>query len=279
VGKGVFWVAGLLTLMAASSAHGSVTVGQIAPVGFTPNTCGPSSGDYIQPTVTSGNSYVMPAAGRISSWSTRAAANAGQTMSLQILRPLGGAVYRLVAHDGPRPLTQSSLNTFTASLAVRAGDVLGVDTSGTTALVSCTYQMPGETIWGSYPTAVINDGDQATFTSGANKRVNATAVLQPSNAFSITGTRRNKKRGKATITVTLPGPGTAVVAGKGVKRRGSVLQTATGGTVKLRVIAKGKAAAKLAHRGRARVILAITFTPTGGDQATQTVKLKLLKKG
>jgi hypothetical protein len=279
VRRGIFSLALILVLAGASSAHASVTDGQIAPVGFTPNTCGPSSGSYTQPTVTAGTSYVIPAAGRISSWSTRAAANTGQTMSLQIMRPLGGANYRLVAHDGPRPLTQSSLNTFSTSLAVQAGDILGVDTTATGNLVSCTFQVPGETIWGSFPTAVTDDGDEATFTSSPNRRVNASAELQPSNAFTIKATRRNKKKGKATITVSLAGPGTVVVAGKGVKRRRGSLPTPAGGLLKLKVIAKGKSASRLAERGSARVTPTITFTPTGGDPATQSEKLRLVKKG
>jgi hypothetical protein len=271
-----FWVAGLLTLMMASPAQASVSVGQIAPVGFTPNTCGPSSGSFTQPTVTAGNSFVVPAAGRITSWSTRAAANAGQTMSLQMMRPLGGAIYRVVAHDGPRPLTQSSVNTFVTSLSVQAGDVIGVDTSQTGSPVGCTIQVAGETVWGSFPLGLVNDGDQATFTSSPNRRVNASVELQPSNVFSITAIQRNKRRGKATITLSLPGPGTVVLAGKGLKRRRGVATAAAGGLVKLKVMAKGKAAKKLESRGRAHVAPSITFTPTGGTPTTQSEKLKLV---
>jgi hypothetical protein len=275
VRRRALWAAGLLTLLGAPSAEAAITIGQVAPPAFTPDTCGPSSGSYTQPTVTSGNSYVVPAAGEITSWSTRANGNASQLMALKIMRPLGANAYLVTTHDGPRPLAASSLNSFTTSLAVRAGDVLGVSTTGTGNIVACSFQVPGETIWGSFPEEP-DDGEQATFFSSMNRRVNASAVFEPSNEFTLGKIRRNRKKGRATITVNLAGPGKVALAGKGVKRRQRSLATATGGLLKLTVIAKGKAANRLGDNGSVRVTPKVTFTPTGGAPATESRKLKLL---
>ncbi len=271
-------VAGILALLGAPSAQATITIGQVAPSGFTPATCGPTSGAYTQPTVTSGTSYVIPAAGRITSWSTRATSAASQMMALKIMRPLGGDVYLVTTHDGPRPLTPSSVNPFPTNLAVKAGDILGVDTTGTSDLVGCAFQVIGETRWGSFPEDP-DDGEQAQFFSSPDYRLNVSAEFDPSNAFTITRTQRNKKKGKASITVNLAGPGTVALAGKGVKGQTRTLAAAAGGLVKLKVIAKGKPARKLEDRGSARVAPSVTFTPTGGAPATQSEKLKLVKQG
>jgi hypothetical protein len=271
-------LAGLLALLGASPAHASITLGQLAPSGATTTTCGPTSGSYTQPTVTSGRSYVVPATGRITSWSTAAVSGANQEMSLKIFRPLGGADYLALSHDGPRPLTPSAVNTFPANLAVKPGDVLGVNTDGTGGIVGCRFEVPGETSWGSFPESP-EDGESATFLPAGAYRLNVTAEFEPSNDFSLASTRRNKKKGQATITVNLSGPGTAALGGKGLKGQSATLATATGGSVDLKVIAKGKARKKLRARGKARVNPSVTFTPTGGAAATQSESVKLIRKG
>ena len=44
----------------------------------------------MQPTVTSGNTYVVPAGGvAITSWSTNAAAGAGQQLKMKVFRKIG----------------------------------------------------------------------------------------------------------------------------------------------------------------------------------------------
>jgi hypothetical protein len=273
--RGIFAAIALLALLTGAPAEGTVTLGQVAPVGFTPNTCGPSSGAYTQPTVTSGNSYLSQVSGTISSWSTRATGNTNQQMALKIFRPLGNNAYLTVSQDGPHPLTPSAVNTFpTPRLAVNAGDVLGVDTSGTGNLVGCSFQVPGETIWGSFPEDP-DTGEQATFFSTPNYRVNASAELDPSSAFIFGETSRNKKKGRATTTVSLPGPGTVVLQGKGLKVQ-SV--TTTLRSVALGVIPNAKTRKKLARKGKALVTAAVTFTPTGGTANTQSETIKLVRK-
>jgi hypothetical protein len=265
----------LLALLPAAPGKASVTLGQVAPPGFTPATCGPSSGAYVQPTVTSGTSFVAPGAGTLTSWSTRATSASGQMMALRLFRPLGGAVYLNTSHDGPRPLAPSVVNTFTVNLPIKAGDILGVDTSGTGNLVGCAFQVPGETRWGSFPEAV-EDGESATFSDSANYRLNVSAVMNPSNAFTFGRAIRNRKNGTATITVELPGPGAVSLRGKGVK--GQTAQAGTPGPLKLRVAAKGKLKKRLQTRGKVRAKASVTFTPTGGDAADQPVGLKLIRR-
>ena len=80
-----------------------------------------------QPTVTSGNSYVVPATvqqGAITAWSHNAFSAANQPVTMKVFRLVGGTTYRIVGHDGPRTLSGPGLVTFSGiSVPVQAGDV------------------------------------------------------------------------------------------------------------------------------------------------------------
>ena len=114
-----------------TSAMAQITVGQLAPPN-TPVECNePELFDEVPIAVASGASYAVPAPGGvITSWSTRAGAGAGQSYEMKVFRPTGPGSYLVVAHDGPRPLAPSVLNTFPVSIPIQAGDVVGIQYLG-----------------------------------------------------------------------------------------------------------------------------------------------------
>jgi hypothetical protein len=99
--------------------------------------------------------------------------------------------------------------------------------------------------------------------------------------------KRNKKKGTARLTVSLPGPGTASLSGAGVASQrsievGGVPRASIGaaGPVSLVVKPKHKTRKKLKKKHKANVTVAVTFTPAGGVTSnTQTERIKLIKKG
>jgi hypothetical protein len=103
-----------------------------------------------------------------------------------------------------------------------------------------------------------------------------------SNSFTIDGVTRNKKKGTATITATLPFAGDLTGSGNGVKAAsaaGAVISKSVGaGTAQLVIKAKGKKRKKLNQKGKVKLSVAVTYTATGGSAKTQTVKVKLKKK-
>ncbi|MEK6277153.1 MAG: PQQ-dependent sugar dehydrogenase [Actinomycetota bacterium] len=114
------------------------------------------------------------------------------------------------------------------------------------------------------------------------------STLPPSNAFSFGKVKRNKRKGTATLTVIVPGPGTLVLTGKGlVKQRPSgasraariVAKTVSAaGKVKLKVRSKGKKKRTLNRTGKVKVKAKITYTPTGGDPNKKSKRIKLVKR-
>lgn len=82
----------------------------------------------------------------------------------------------------------------------------------------------------------------------------------------------NRKKGTAKLTVQVGGPGIVALAGKKVKK--AVKQT-VGGTLKMPVVAKGATRTALLAKGKAKVLVKVTYTPTGGSPVTVAKKLTL----
>jgi hypothetical protein len=94
----------------------------------------------------------------------------------------------------------------------------------------------------------------------------------PSNAFRVKA-KLNRKTGGATVTATVPGPGRLVLKGSGVKRVSR--SAAHAGRVALAVKPSAMTKRKLARRGKAKVAIAVAFTPDGGLSRTSRLSLML----
>jgi hypothetical protein len=104
--------------------------------------------------------------------------------------------------------------------------------------------------------------------------------VDPTNAFTLGKTALNKKKGTATLNLTLPNPGQLTASGNGVKASSAGARTSKSvgaGQAQLLIKAKGKKKRKLNETGKVKLNVAVTYTPTGGDPNTQSVKVKLKK--
>ncbi|HEX6666975.1 MAG TPA: hypothetical protein VF081_10325 [Solirubrobacterales bacterium] len=101
------------------------------------------------------------------------------------------------------------------------------------------------------------------------------AKPKPSKMFTLGKLKLNRKKGTATLAVTVPGAGSLGLAGKGVRQVSR--STASAATVQLTVKLTGKAKRKLLASGKAKVRVSVTFMPTGGDATTQARALVLKK--
>jgi Ca2+-binding RTX toxin-like protein len=203
-------IAALALTASTSPAGAAVTIGQTAP----PTTICADNADRLQPTVTSGNSYVVPATiatGTITSWSTEALAGAGRRLGLKVYRSLGGATYQVVGQAGPHGLDPGVPNTFPASVPVRAGDILGTTVEPTGGNPGCNFVVPGET----YLTRTGNlaVGASGDFVPGsADRRQNISAVVESDCDNDGLG---DETQDTNLSTCAAPGPGTGPVLGPG----------------------------------------------------------------
>jgi hypothetical protein len=99
------------------------------------------------------------------------------------------------------------------------------------------------------------------------------APPSPSNKFTLGKLKLNKKKGTATLSVTLPDAGQFTLSGKGIKK---VTRGAKGAvTLKLPVKPVGKAKKALLANGKLKVNLKLKFVPTGGTAAQKSKKATL----
>jgi CSLREA domain-containing protein len=111
--------------------------------------------------------------------------------------------------------------------------------------------------------------------------VGATSTLPtdptpPSNDISFGAVTRNKRKGTATLAVSVPSAGELALAGNGLKAASA---TASGaGEVALSVKAAGKAKRKLRRKGKKTFTPAVTFTPVGGAANTESTSVKLVRR-
>jgi hypothetical protein len=263
----------------ASPAGAAVTIGQLAPGSPPPTACSVSQ-DLVQPPVTSGNPYTVPALPApfliVTSWSHNAAAGSAP-LTFKVYRGTGPNTYRVVGHDGPRALSSGVVNTFSGlRIPVRAGDVIGLNTTG--ASTACEFDAPGERNF--FRNGDLADGQEGTFLESPGERVNVTALVEPDNRFTFGKVKLNEEKGTARLTLSVPNPGELTGSGKGVKVAGAAVISKTvpaAGPVNLKIGAKGRKKHKLNETGKVKVKPKITFTPTGGDPSTQSKKLKLRK--
>ena len=253
-----------------ASAGASVTLGQLAPTS-PPATCS-ATADYLQPSITGGNLYIARQAGTITSWSTRSSA-AGATYVFKVFRRTSDPdVFQVIAHAPARELT-SGVNTVRVNIPVRSGDMIGLNESG--GLNSCTFSQPGDgviTRGGS-----LSDGSSGQFGPRNDVRLNLSAVLVPSNDFGISAITRDRRQGTATVLLNVSNPGTLALSGKGVKKR-PIKNVAVAGTAQFNIATVGKRRRKLERTGKLKLAPTLTFTPTGGEAASQSFVVTLLRK-
>jgi hypothetical protein len=117
----LFAVAAALVLAAPGSASGAVALGST----FAATEGCVAGATYLQ-TSSSGNSYVMPTDGVITSWAHRAGAGPPD-LKFRILRQVAETNYFTLVREGPStPQTANQLNEFPVRIPVKAGDAIGL---------------------------------------------------------------------------------------------------------------------------------------------------------
>jgi hypothetical protein len=142
---------------------------------------------------------------------------------------------------------------------------------------------------GVSPWGITDSGDIGQFRLILESSSSPIAPEPTSSAIALGKIQRNTRNGTASLPVTVPGPGTLTLGGKGVKARTAsspVARTsvAAAGTVMLAIKARGKTKSKLLKSHKARVVASVTFAPSAipghpaGNPSTLTTKVKLIQR-
>jgi hypothetical protein len=202
--------------------------------------------------------------------------------AIRVIHPAAGGEFTGGGTSGPATPSGMGLQSFSANLPISSGDLIGLDlldSSSSVAQATVAGSMVYE--WGN--NGFLADGQTAPpkYTY-PNYELGFNADLVPTNTITVGATQRNKKKGTATLNLTLPNPGDLSASGNGVKAasgHGAVISKAVGaGAAQLLIKATGKKKRKLNRTGKVTANVTITYTPTNGDPTTQSVTIKLKKK-
>lgn len=118
--------------------------------------------------------------------------------------------------------------------------------------------------------------DSAAPCDSGSVEVGASPNPPVGNDFDFRKAKKNKRKGTAKLTVSVPGAGTLELKGKNVKR--SSVEADGAGRVALAVKPVGAAKRALRRQGRKTVSVSVTFTPDGGEPNTESTKVGLVRK-
>jgi hypothetical protein len=279
---GVFAAAAIAVLLVAPSAPATgIIVGSPLTAKFSAFPIGGTTPLTVANTVLPEEHATLtsPVNGTVVSW--RITDAKGGPFKLRVLRPVTGGIYKGVGTSKPGVPAGLGLHAFPTNLAIRIGDLIGLDDTTPPDLVNNKpgdqigrAVIPGATVSGWSP--IIADGTTAgPYLSVGSTELGFNATVEPT-PFSFGKVRHNKHRGTAILTVNAPDPGRLVLFGKGLKRiRRNV---ANAGRVKLPIKPKGSVRGKLDHTGKAKVGAKVTFTLPGVSADTKTRRLTLRKR-
>jgi hypothetical protein len=272
-------LAAVALIATAGAAQGAVTIGS----SLTPTTFDNMPGCNSPCTATTLNHQpgtpapplTSPVNGTVTSW--QAKGNTGLDLRLRILRPGGGPAFTGVATSPPASFLGPGVSgPFATSLPISIGDAIGLNSPN------------GNMIWGAilgatgaYFNPPLADGYQLTGTTAGGREALVQATVEPTNTLGLSAQPvRNKKKGTATLTISVPNPGQLDFSGTGINiAETAAVKTVTApGPVKFLISATGKKRKKLNKKGKVRVTATFTFTPNGGSPRTQSTNIQLKKK-
>jgi hypothetical protein len=276
-------VVAIVLIATAGAAQGAVTIGSNLATPDTTNAPGCNNPCTVTnlalpPASTAPGGLNSPVNGTVTSWRVRA--NAGPNLRLRILKPGGGTTYTGAGTSGPAGFAGPGIsNPIPTSLPISLGDAIGLESPNGNLIFGLTA---GATtaFWNMLP--VLADGSgRAADGTGSGRELLVQAIVEPTSTLGLSAQPvLNKKKGTATLTISVPNPGQLDFSGTGINiAETAAVKTVTApGPVKFLIKATGKKLKKLKKKGKVGVTATFTFTPSGGAASTQSTSLKLRKK-
>jgi hypothetical protein len=202
---GAKWIAGrvrptaavvvvLLGLIAPGARAATVTLGQL----FTPTGADSCTDTELQTAAAAGTSYVVSAPGVITSWSFHTDATTPTGLKFKVGRNDIGTSYTIVGEATAGAETPNAVNTYPASIPVRAGDMIGIfggdgDCATFTSNAGDVIEAQFGDISAGVPTVFVSS-------SGAKVPVSAQEVLAP--GIGSLSSSAGPDAGGTTVTIT-----------------------------------------------------------------------------
>jgi hypothetical protein len=195
----VAMVASAWALVAAAAAQATtITVGSVLPAGWVPQEFKEARTLFNSALPESGANLVSPVNGAIVRW--RMQGSKGGPFHLRVLHPNGSGAYTAAGTSGAAMPTSEGLQTFSANIPVRAGDLVGVDPTN-----------PGDTIgvatvagarYASIFPSPFEGATVAPSSSIDGQEIELSAEVQPQPAVKSLSIESGQLTGGAKVVIT-----------------------------------------------------------------------------
>ena len=169
-------------LLGASAAQAStITVGSVLPPGSTPTEFGQVQTFFNTALPEKGANLVSPVNGAIVRWRVQGAE--GGPFFLRVLRPNGSGGYGAMGTSNPAKPSGTGLQTFSTNLPIRAGDLIGIDSSNATDKIGVA-DVAGASYGFIFPPP-FDGATVAPSGTASGKEIELSAEVQPTPAVSL----------------------------------------------------------------------------------------------
>ena len=148
LGLGATLMAAVALLGATAAQASTITVGSVLPPGFTSKPFEEVQTRLNTALPEKGANLVSPVSGAIVRWRMQGAK--GGPFFLRVLHPNGTGAYTASGTSGAATPIDTGLQTFTANLPVKAGDLIGIDPTNATDEIG-VVEVPGASIASIFP--------------------------------------------------------------------------------------------------------------------------------
>jgi large repetitive protein len=188
-----------LALLVPTAVQAStVTVGSVLPPGSTPTAFGQVETFFNTALPEKGANLTSPVDGAIVRW--RVQDTEGGPFRLRVLRPNGSGGYTAVGTSNPATPSGSGLQTFTANLPIRAGDLIGVDPASATDKIG-TVEVAGSSYSFIFPPP-FDGATVAPSGTVAGHEIELSAEVQPVPKITSISPNLGPVGGGTTVKIT-----------------------------------------------------------------------------
>jgi hypothetical protein len=189
----------VLALVGAGGARAStITVGSVLPPSPTPTQFGQVQTFFNTALPEKGANLVSPVSGAIVRWRVQGAK--GGPFYLRVLHQNGSGTYSASGTSGPATPSGTGLQTFTANLPVRAGDLIGIDPTSASDEIGVA-EVAGANYGFIFPPP-FDGATVAPSGSVAGKEIELSAEVQPTPAIASIAPASGSVAGGTVVKIT-----------------------------------------------------------------------------
>lgn len=264
--------------LAPGTAAGAVTVGSDLQVEPRPDPLGcvlstpPCT--LLADVAARGGVAASPVNGKVTQFGIRTSAPEEVTFRIGRL-VTGGIGNGAGVATGPNTNVGAGTSFIPANERISIGDLIGIDTSLTTAMRADDKCSLGGHYYVYHPVLSNPGTGQAPDANGSCELL-VNARVKPDTGIRLVKTKLNKRKGFARLSLDLDNPGKLVAKGKGVKR---ATKTATkDGSAKLKIRPKGTRKRQLKQAGKVTLWVKVAYKALGADKRRTLAKRVTLKQ-